>query len=179
MMKLLDITEKYGKATYSYPLEPYAVPENFRGKPQYTFDLCIGCTACGVACPSNAIEVKMNKEQTKLVWEFNCGRCIFCGRCDEVCPTGAVRLSNEYELAVKFNKDDLIQRGELDIETCKCCNQPFTVKRLIKFALDRMKNARLSDERIAEAEDYLHICPKCKEQRAVDKMTKGLEGEIK
>ncbi len=29
-MKLFDITEKYGKATYAYPFEPYIVPENFR-----------------------------------------------------------------------------------------------------------------------------------------------------
>ena len=25
MMKLFDITEKYGKATYAYPFEPYIV----------------------------------------------------------------------------------------------------------------------------------------------------------
>lgn len=114
-MKLFDITEKYGKATYAYPFEPYIVPENFRGQPDYTYDLCIGCAACGIACPSNAIELKMNDEQTRLVWQFDCGRCIFCGRCDEVCPTGAVRLSDSFELAVKFDKSALIQRGELEM----------------------------------------------------------------
>ena len=61
MMKLFDITEKYGKATYAYPFEPYIVPENFRGQPEYTYELCIGCAACGIACPSNAIELKMIK----------------------------------------------------------------------------------------------------------------------
>ena len=77
MMKLFDITEKYGKATYAYPFEPYIVPENFRGQPNYTYDLCIGCAACGIACPSNAIELKMNEEQTKLVWEFDCKQSLF------------------------------------------------------------------------------------------------------
>ena len=95
-MKLFDVTEKYGKATYAYPFEPYKVPENFRGQPFYTYELCIGCAACGVACPSNAIELKMNEKQDKLVWQFDCGRCIFCGRCDEVCPTGGVRLSQGF-----------------------------------------------------------------------------------
>lgn len=35
MMKLLDISEKYGKITHQYPFAPYKVADHFRGKPAY------------------------------------------------------------------------------------------------------------------------------------------------
>ena len=35
MMKLLDISKKYGEITHKYPFEPYKVAENFRGKPAW------------------------------------------------------------------------------------------------------------------------------------------------
>lgn len=179
MMKLIDITEKYGKATHKYPLDIYSVEENYRGKPSYNYDICIGCAACGVACPSNAITIKSDEAKEKLIWEFDCGRCIFCGRCDEVCPTGAIRLSNEFELAVKFDKSALIQRGELDIVKCKICGKPHTTKRLIDYAKERLTKANISEIRLREAKDYLYICQKCKEERAVDNLTKNEEVEIR
>lgn len=182
MMKLFDITEKYGKATYAYPFEPYVVPENFRGQPHYTYDLCIGCAACAIACPPNAIEVKLNGktgDNERLVWEFDCGRCIFCGRCDEVCPTGAVALSDSFELAVKFDKDALIQRGELEVEQCACCGKTFTPKRLIAYALEKLKVSNLLPGRLEEAQRYLHICPSCKQNEAVETMIKGEEGKLR
>ena len=179
MMKLFDITEKYGKATYAYPFEPYIVPDNFRGQPFYTYDLCIGCAACGVACPSNAIELKMNEDQSKLVWQFDCARCIFCGRCDEVCPTGGVRLSDGFALAVKFDKTALIQRGELEVEQCSCCGKSFTPKRLINYAKEKLENSNLLPGRLQEAQEYLHICPTCKQAKSVERLTNGVEKGIK
>jgi len=179
MMKLFDVTEKYGKATYAYPFEPYKVPENFRGQPFYTYELCIGCAACGVACPSNAIELKMNEKQDKLVWQFDCGRCIFWGRCDEVCPTGGVRLSQGFELAVKFDKSALIQRGELEMQKCKCCGKPYTPVRLINYTFSKLSTANLLPGRLEEAKDYLYICPECKKAQAVERITKDVEEGIK
>lgn len=175
MMKLLDISKKYGETTHKYPFEPYAVAENFRGKPVYKFDLCIGCAACGIACPSNAITVLYNEDKSKLIWEFDCGRCIFCGRCDEVCPTDAIRLSEEFELAVRFDKSALIQRGELDTQTCSQCNQPFGAKRLISYSYECLSKANLGAKRLEEAKEYLHICPTCKQNNAVANFTSGKE----
>jgi len=175
MMKLLDITEKYGKATHKYPFEPYNVSANFRGKPSYVYDLCIGCAACGIACPSNAITVVFNDDKSKLVWEFDCGRCIFCGRCDEVCPTGAIRLSEEFELAVKFDKSALIQRGELDSQYCTVCNKPFAAKRLIKYSFECLSKANLGEKRLEESKNYLSICPTCKKTATASNFTSGKE----
>eukprot|EP01029_Cantina_marsupialis_P019977 TRINITY_DN46554_c0_g4_i1.p1 TRINITY_DN46554_c0_g4~~TRINITY_DN46554_c0_g4_i1.p1 ORF type:complete len:179 (+),score=34.78 TRINITY_DN46554_c0_g4_i1:122-658(+) len=169
-MKLLDMANKYGKATYAYPLEPYEVNEGFRGKPSYTYENCIGCTACGVACPSNAINVKLNEGKNKLVWEFDAARCIFCGRCDEVCPTGAVVLSQEFEIAVKFDKKDLKERGELDVEYCEVCNKPFTTKKLIAYNLNRLQKAGWDEKTIDVKTKYMKTCPDCKRAMEVEKL---------
>ena len=175
MMKLLDISKKYGDTTHKYPFEPYHVADNFRGKPAYIFDLCIGCAACGIACPSNAITAQLNAEQNKLIWEFDCGRCIFCGRCDEACPTGAIRLSEEFELAVKFDKSALIQRGELAVQCCTECKKPFTAKRLVQYSFDCLSKANVSQNRLEEAKDYLRVCPTCKKNATVSNFTTGKE----
>ncbi len=167
-MKLLDMVQKYGKATYQYPFAPYEVHDGFRGKPVYDYDKCIGCTACAVACPSNAINVKLNETQTKLIWEFNCARCIFCGRCDEVCPTNAVVQSDQFEIAVKFDKNALKIRGELDVEYCEVCKKPFTTKRLISYNRERLKYAGWKKEDIKEKTAYMNTCPECKKNKVVE-----------
>jgi len=175
-MKLLDMTRKYGTATYEYPFAPYKVSEYFRGKPVYDYDKCIGCTACAVACPSNAINVKMNSEKTKLVWEFDCARCIFCGRCDEVCPTNAVMQSQQYEVAVKFNKDALKIRAELELEVCRICAKKFTTKRLISFNMERLLNCGWEQNTFKEKTEYMHTCPDCKRDIAVERSSKYFAG---
>ncbi|MBS9778835.1 MAG: 4Fe-4S dicluster domain-containing protein [Campylobacteraceae bacterium] len=176
-MKLFDMTKKYGQATYKYPFEPYEIFEGFRGKPNYVYEKCIGCTACGNACPSNAINVKMNQDKTKLVWEFNCGRCIFCGRCDEVCPTGAVMLSEQFENAVKFDKDNLKENGELDLEKCEVCDKVFTTKRLIAYDLQRLKGVGWSDEVLKQKAQFIKTCPDCKRKKSVEFISKGFKNE--
>lgn len=175
-MKLLDMTRKYGSATYNYPFEPYLVPDGFRGKPAYEYEKCIGCTACAIACPSNAINVKLNADKTKLVWEFNCARCIYCGRCDEVCPTNAVMQSDEFETAVRFDKENLKERGELDVECCEVCKLPFTTKKLIAYDIERLKNVGWAKGTVAEKTKYIRTCPECKRNMVVEKATRYFEG---
>ena len=66
-MKIIDLLKKSGVVTSPYPLQPYEVSENFRGKPKYNYSFCIGCAACGIACPPNAISVKIEDGETKEI----------------------------------------------------------------------------------------------------------------
>lgn len=49
-------------------------------------DICIGCSHCMSACPTEAIRVKNGK--AKLIDE----RCVDCGECYRVCPVGAITV---------------------------------------------------------------------------------------
>lgn len=49
-------------------------------------DICIGCSHCMSACPTEAIRVKSGK--ARLIDE----RCVDCGECYRVCPVGAISV---------------------------------------------------------------------------------------
>lgn len=163
-MKLLEFAKKGGNATLAYPFEPYTPGEDYRGKPEYIYEKCLGCGACSVACPSNAISLKLNKEKDLLVWQIDYGRCIFCGRCDEVCPTGAIRLSQEFQMAVLFNKEDLLVKGQFKLKYCIKCGKAFTTQRLFNYQKALLKSLNPSQE----ADPDPGLCPGCKQKQAVE-----------
>lgn len=75
-----------------------------------------------------------------------------------MCPTGAIKLSEEFELAVKFDKLVLIQRGELDVQYCTITCKAFSAKRLVKYSFECLV-ANVSQKRLEEAKNYLCMCP--------------------
>lgn len=166
------MTRKYGNATHEYPFAPYEVAEGFRGKPEYTYENCIGCTACAVACPSNALNVQLNKTKDKLIWKFDCGRCIYCGRCDEVCPTDAISLGDNFETAVRFDKKALEESAELELQHCIKCGAGFTTKRLISHCIETFKSVGWSEEIIETKSKYIKTCIDCKKAESTDDVNK-------
>jgi Na+-translocating ferredoxin:NAD+ oxidoreductase RNF subunit RnfB len=52
-------------------------------------DVCIGCTHCMKACPTEALRVKGGKAQ--LIAE----RCVDCGECMRVCPVNAIIIEED------------------------------------------------------------------------------------
>ena len=52
-------------------------------------NLCIGCTHCIMACPTQALRVKEGK--ARLIHE----RCVDCGECMQACPVNAITIEED------------------------------------------------------------------------------------
>jgi formate hydrogenlyase subunit 6/NADH:ubiquinone oxidoreductase subunit I len=119
-------------ATTKYPFVKPKLPEDSRGKPEYTIRTCnmidlsgtkreldlglditslvkTNCTVCCRDCPANAIEIV--EVDGKKRPQFDLNKCIFCNQCVESCPRNAIKGSNNYELAA-IDKSSLIMKPQ-------------------------------------------------------------------
>ena len=95
--------------TENYPFVKTKVPEDFRGKMSFNFDLCISCGLCSRDCPAQAIEmVDVNGKRKPL---FHLDLCCFCYQCAEGCPRNAIKTTDFFELASN-DKSSLIIKPE-------------------------------------------------------------------
>ena len=46
---------------------------------------CIGCGACSVRCPQEAIV------RDGDVYKIDEDKCVGCGECEDICPVGAIK----------------------------------------------------------------------------------------
>lgn len=161
MHKLLKKVLQVGEATVQYPFKPLEVAPGFRGKPVYDFNRCIACSACAIACPSNAITMENDFKQGIVTWKINYGQCIFCARCDEVCPTRAIALSEEFELAA-VKKEDLYCQSEIQLSKCNSCGDYFAPSRELGYVLSNLEQEGLADQDYEEWQEIMNLCPECK-----------------
>jgi NADH-quinone oxidoreductase subunit I len=114
------------KVTISYPEEKWVGYARFRGLHQLRryndgLEMCIGCSLCEAACPSDCIyvEPEENTEENRVspgeryakTYDINMLRCIFCAYCVEACPTTAIVMTGNYELA-DYDRSDFIYHKE-------------------------------------------------------------------
>jgi len=117
-------------ATTKYPFVKPVLPDDYRGKPEYTIKACnmielcatkgsmcfdvkslVGsnCTVCYRDCPADAIKiVEVDGKQRP---QFDLNKCIFCNQCVESCPRNAITGTTNYELATT-DKSSLISKPQ-------------------------------------------------------------------
>src|SRR6266699_3228572 len=84
------------KVTIRYPEERLEPANRFRGMFKFSFDRCIACKLCALACPIDIIYIDVK-------------RCMFCSLCEEACPTKPKSIwltTKTYELAT-YDRNDL------------------------------------------------------------------------
>jgi NADH-quinone oxidoreductase subunit I len=107
--------------TLQYPDQRWTMPQRSRGVVALMTDpetgklKCIACAMCVKTCPTAAINMVPETDETGKkkrypeIFEVDEGICIFCGLCEEVCPVKdkAIKLVNLYEFSV-YSKKELI-----------------------------------------------------------------------
>ena len=78
------------KETFCYPEEKLPMTERFRGG-HLVLDhkKCIACSLCSLACPNQAIKLKIvpdaKKKRHMQSYVHLVGRCLYCNLCVEAC----------------------------------------------------------------------------------------------
>ena len=108
------------KVTIRYPEERLEPANRFRGMFKFSFDRCIACKLCALACPIDIIYIDVHDEtreidgkQKKIKvldrYDIDVKRCMFCSLCEEACPTKPKSIwltTKTYELAT-YDRNDL------------------------------------------------------------------------
>ena len=175
--------------TTKFPAVPYEPIPQFRGRPRYHKDDCIGCGACAQVCPADAIKMTDElsapaKPMRKLVHHLD--TCIQCGQCERYCTTEkGIKLTNEYDY-VAFDRDNFEERVEKELLLCECCGEVIApvdqlrwlIRRLGPLAFTNPSLMLVSTRDLALVSEGLKVtadktvrserlsiqCPKCRRQ---------------
>ncbi len=130
-----------GPYTSRFPYEPHTPFERFRGKPEFSQDDCMGCSACTQVCPTGAVsyEDQTKSGRSKRILTLRWDVCIYCGQCQANCPTEkGIRLTQEFDLATCGKREDLKQVIEKEFAHCDCCGEPIVPKDQLGWVANRL-----------------------------------------
>ncbi len=124
-----------GPYTSKFPYEVHKPPKRFRGKPEYSNEGCIACTACALVCPARAIEyrdvVTKDKATRKMILHLD--ECHYCGQCSALCTTRdenppGIKHTTEFDLAGSDRAAMVSTTDEKDLALCEVCGDVITAK---------------------------------------------------
>jgi hydrogenase-4 component H len=127
-----------GPYTSGFPFKPHQPFAAFRGRPKFSEDECVGCTACAQVCPAKAIEwcddIRRKKRILTVRWDL----CIFCGQCQANClSVKGIQLSLDFDLAT-LNRQELYQTIEKDLVLCECCSEVIAPREQIIWVAEKL-----------------------------------------
>lgn len=119
-----------GPYTSAFPKVSHRPHQNFRGRPKFYEDGCVGCLACENVCPVGAIAhqdtVRAGASSRKMI-HFS-DTCIFCGQCEAACITKkGIKLSQEWELS-HFDRRECVESIDKELLLCEVCGDILACK---------------------------------------------------
>jgi Ni,Fe-hydrogenase III small subunit/formate hydrogenlyase subunit 6/NADH:ubiquinone oxidoreductase subunit I len=103
MFKILQKTFHTGIVTAPYPQTAAPLSEHFRGKPAFDFARWQDARPAAAVCPTGAISLRDQGNMREVTVDY--GLCVFCGQCAEVSEDRAVRVTRDFELAVRDRRN--------------------------------------------------------------------------
>ena len=135
----------YGPYTSKFPKELTVPPEEFRGKPQFDTDVCIGCGACSEVCPSRSIEIIDDLEKKTRTLKLRYDICNFCGQCNLYCTTeNGIIYTTEYDLA-DLDRSAMNVTIERDLILCEICGGVVGTKEHLQWITKRLGSLAYSN----------------------------------
>ncbi|MCM8823057.1 MAG: 4Fe-4S dicluster domain-containing protein [Candidatus Omnitrophica bacterium] len=177
--------------TTKFPHQKHIPYPSFRGKPYFYEEDCVGCTACVNVCPTGALSFKDVKSGSgykrilKVRWDI----CIECGQCQLHCLTEkGIILSNEFDISVTENREQLFQRIEKELFVCEICEKPIATSEHIFWTINKLgplfvSNTSLislhqkellvrddvgkGEEKILRYDRFRIVCPHCRRKLVI------------
>ena len=113
MFHIFKNAAQTGLVTIGYPQAPAQITEHFRGAPSFEFPGWRDARPAAAVCPTGAIAVEDSAERRLVKVDY--GLCIYCGECAGADSSGAVKITRDFELAVR-ERGDLVSIAEYPIE---------------------------------------------------------------
>jgi Ni,Fe-hydrogenase III small subunit/formate hydrogenlyase subunit 6/NADH:ubiquinone oxidoreductase subunit I len=109
MFHIFQKSAQTGLVTIGYPQKPAQISAQFRGAPAFDFSTWRDARPATEACPTGAIHIQDSGARRTVTVDY--GLCNFCGECAEADVSGAVKITQNFELAVR-QRGDLIVTAE-------------------------------------------------------------------
>jgi len=138
-----------GPYTSPFPAKPHKPHPNFRGKPNFNEEKCVGCLACKEICPAHAIDYKdiTGKEATpRRVMIHYTDSCIFCGQCEAACIADheGIKLSDEWELSF-FDRSQAQETITKELQLCEMCGVPLACRDHLRWITQKLGELSFSN----------------------------------
>jgi len=134
-----------GPYTSKFPYAPHEPAKRFRGKPEYSNEGCIACTACALVCPARAIEFRdvVTKEKATRKMILHLDECHYCGQCSALCTTRdddppGIKHTTKFDLAGFDRATMTSTTDEKELALCEICGDVITARAHLNWVAKRL-----------------------------------------